>query len=605
MKRVIGIVILMFGICTQMFAQEFTASVSKRNISTGERFRLTYTIRNRNIESLTLPKLSDFSVVGGPYQSTSTQIINGAVSSTSSIAYDLVANTPGNYLIGGAVMKSDGKSYTSNALEITVVKGTAQTPNNAPRQDPFNPFGNQTQKQETARTHSKDDLFVLTILNKNSAYPGEPITVTYKIYSQYPQINIEEIKFPDYKDAWINELKESGDKNFSREVYNGRNYNVAVLQKSLFIPQRAGDIDIKAVTARVLVQYTERSGNFWEDFFGGGKTKQQRIDVSGNPVTLKVKSFPENGKPSGFKGATGDFKMEVSMDKNSISVNDALNIKLKISGSGNLNLIDAPDVEFPNAFESYDPKSSEKITAKADGITGSKTFDYLLVARTPGEYKINPIAFSYFNPKTAQYQTVYSDTLYIEVKGDAAGGTVYNPEGNVTENLAEDIRYIKTESLKQNVFTGFFGSLVFVILFPLLVVLTMLLWLFRTKIWDFRNDTTRKKVREADSVAVKRLRKAAELQKSGNRTAFYEECYRTVIQYLQDSLDVELASLSGSKVGEALKKKNIREELGKEASEILSACEFSRFAPAGSGSELADFHTRCIQFITQMEERKS
>jgi hypothetical protein len=483
------------------------------------------------------------------------------------------------------------------------VKGTAQTPGNVPRQDPFNPFGSQPPKQETARTPGKDDLFVLAILNKNSAYPGEPVTVTYKIYSQYPQINIEEIKFPDYKDAWIYELKESGDKNFSREVYNGRNYNVAVLQKSLFIPQRAGNIDIKAVTARVLVQYTERSGNFWEDFFRGGITKQQRIDVSGNPVTLKVKSLPEKGKPSDFKGATGDFKMEVSLDKNSISVNDALNIKLKISGSGNLNLVDAPNVEFPNAFESYEPKSSEKITVRADGITGSKTFDYLLIARTPGQYKINPIAFSYFNPKTAQYKTVYSDTLYIEVKGDAAGGTVYNPERNVTENLAEDIRYIKTEPLKQNPFTGFFGSLVFVILFPFLVLLTVFLWFFRTKIWDFRNDTTRKKVREADSVAVKRLRKAAELQKSGDRAAFYEECYRAVIQYLQDSLDIELASLSGSKVGEALKKKNIPEELGKEASEILSVCEFSRFAPAGSGSELANFHTRCIQFITKMEER--
>lgn len=598
--------VLSVMLATGVLAQDFTASLSRSKVGVGERFRLTYLVRNRNIEKLTLPPLNDFSLVGGPYNSTSTQIVNGSYSSSSSVAYDFVCTKPGKYTIGGATLKSGGQSFTSNALTLEVSKdavgGNAQQAQ--PRQDPMQPFGGQQQQPTQEVKITGKDLFIVTSLSKSSVYPGEAVTVTYKIYTRFQQVSFEDIKFPEYYDAWMQELKNTGDKAFSRESYNGQMYNMATLQQTLFIPQRAGNFDIKPVTATVLVQFVERSGNFWEDFFNGGRVRQERKEVTGNPTVLRVKEFPEAGKPVDFNGATGNFTMEVKADKNSVAVNDALTVKVTISGDGNLSLFDAPKPAFPSSFEAYDPKESENVTAKPGGISGSKTFEYLLIPRAPGEYILDPVTFSFFNPQTGKYNTLTSDSIPVKVTGNATGGAVVGASGREMENLSDDIRYIKKEFDPSNTLSGYFPSVGFVALFGLLLLTTVVLWFARTKIWDLRNDTDRKKIRVADSVAVKRLKKAEGFLQKGNKSEFYEECYRAVIQYLQDRQGIELTATSAEKLKASLLQKGSSEELATEAGNIIAACELARFAPPGTASELTDFHHRCIRFISNMEKKK-
>lgn len=598
---------ILLALCVSMaaWAQDFSASLSSKKAGVGQRFRLTYIVKNKNIEKLTLPQLSDFSVVGGPYQSSSTQIINGNYSMSSSIAYDFVCNKPGKYIIGGATLRSGGQNFTSNSLEIEITKepqGNQRQQQQQQRQDPFGGFGQQPQQQVPDVQVTKKDLFIVTSLSKNAVYPGEPVTVTFKLYTRFPQVNIEDIKFPEYKDAWMNELKESGDKAFSREVYNGQTYNMAVLQKSLFIPQLPGNLDIKPVTAQVLVQFTQRSGNFWEDFFNGGRVRQERLSVTGNNTVLKVKDYPENGKPASFNGATGDFTMKVETDRDSIAMNDAITLKMTVSGSGNLSLLAAPELKLPNVFEVYDPKSSENISVKPGGATGSKTFEYLVIARSPGKYKLNPIEFSYFNPSTGKYITLFSDTISLKVSGNASAGMVVGANQNI-ENLTDDIRYIKSDITYSDHLNVFFPSVLFFFLLGILLVAMFVLWFFRTKIWDLRNDTDRKKMRVADSVAVKRLKKAEERLQKGDKSGFYEECHKAVIQYLQDRKGLELTSVSAEKIKQFLLEKDVPESMALEASAIISDCEFARFSPPGSAAELTDFHTRCIRFISTMEKK--
>ncbi len=603
LRKLLFILTVLLQVLPNANAQDFSASVSKQIVANGERFRLTYLVKNRPVESLTPPRFSDFSVVGGPYQSSSTQIINGQMSSSVSVSYDLVGNKPGSYIIGGAVLKSGGKNYTSNEVQVEVTKDQApQTQQNRQNQ---NPFGQPEPQQQPARTAGdKNDLFVITSLSKNSAYPGEAITVTYKIYTRFPQIQIEEIKFPEYKDAWVNELKESGDKSFSRENYNGQAYNVAVLQRTLFTPQRAGEIAVKPVTARVFVQYQERSGNFWEDFFGGARTRQERREVTGNPVTLKVKDYPTASRPEEFSGATGDFKMEVSTDRNSLPVNDALTLKIKISGKGNFTLLDVPKLNLPDVFESYDPKVSEKISAKSDGVSGSKTFEIVLIPRIPGNFQIPPVRFSFFDPISASYKTLASDTFTIQVTGDAAGGMVYNPgSGGKTESLAEDIRYLKTDYKPSFRFIFAFPGVGFWVIFVFSLIGTGILWIFRTRIWDFRKDGERRILKQAESVAVKRFKKAETLLRSGNTGAFYQECYHALGQYLRDRFRIPLSEISSARIRQVLANQGFPTDLVAEASSLLDTCEMARFAPGGTVSELSDFHKRCIQLITQMDKK--
>jgi hypothetical protein len=586
-------------------AQDFTASVSKSVVASGERFRLSYVVRNKNMEGLTLPKMTDFSVVGGPYQSSSTQIINGNVSSSVSVSYDLVCTKPGSYILGGATLKSGGKTFTSNEVEIQITKEKApQNQQNRPAQDPFNPFGQPEPKQQNRPTDRKNDLFVVTQLSKNSAYPGEAVTVTYKIYTRFQQIQLEEIKFPEYTNAWVNELKESGDKSFSRETYNGQTYNVAVLQKTLFIPQKPGDISIKPVTARVLVQYQERSGNFWDDFFGGGSVRQERREVSGNPVTLKVEDYPEKNRPLSFSGATGDFTMSVTADRTTLPVNDALTLLIKLSGKGNFSLLDVPRLNLPDAFESYEPKINEKVTPKSDGISGYKTFELVLVPRNPGVYQIPPVEFSYFNPATGSFKTLFSDTLKVEVTGDAAGGMVYDPgTGGGTQSLAEDIRYLKTTVSSPSGFFASFPGVFFWLMFVLLFLGTLLMWFFRTRIWDRRNDFAGSVFRKAESVAVKRFKKAGQLLTQGDKNAFYEECYHALSHYLRDRYQIPLSEISSSRILPMALERKWSEGLVSELAGLLETCEMARFAPGGSPSELSDFHKRCIHLIAQLENK--
>lgn len=591
---------------TASWAQDFSASLSRSKVGAGERFRITYSVRNRNIEKLTLPPLNDFSLVGGPYQSNATQIINGNYSSTATVAYDFVCTKPGKYSIPGAVLKSGGQSFTSNALTLEVSKepvagGNTQAQS---RQDPTQAFGGQPQQPTQDVKITGKDLFIVTSLSKSSVYPGEAVTVTYKIYTRFQQVSFEDIKFPEYPDAWMLELRGSGDKAFSRETYDGQVYNVATLQQMLFVPQRAGNFDIKPVTASVIVQFMQRSGNFWEDFFNGARVRQERKEVTGNPVVLRVKEFPEAGKPTDFNGATGNFTMAVKTDKNAVPVNDALTLSVTISGEGNLSLFDAPKPVFPSSFEAYDPKASEKVTAKAGGTSGSKTFDYLLIPRAPGEYVLEPVKFSFFDPKTGRYNTLVSDSIAVKVTGDATGGAVVGASGTQLENLADDIRYIKKEFDASDALSGYFPGFGFIGLFGVLLLATVTLWFARTKIWDLRNDTDRKKIRVADSVAVKRLKKAEEFLRKGNKSEFYEACYRAVVQYLQDRKGIELTSVSVEKLQAALLQQGVSEELASEAGNIIGVCELARFAPPGTASELTDFHHRCIRFISNMEKKK-
>jgi hypothetical protein len=603
MKQLGLLFFISFTFQTVLLAQDFTASVSKSVVASGERFRLSYLVRNKNIEGLTLPRMTDFSVVGGPYQSSSTQIINGNMSSANSVSYDLVCTKPGSYIIGGATLKSGGKTYTSNEVEIQVTREKApQNRPSRPAQDPFNPFEQPEPKQQNTASDGKNDLFILTFLSKNTAYPGEAVTVTYKIYTRFQQIQLEEIKFPEYTNAWVNELKESGDKSFTRETYNGQTYNVAVLQKTLFIPQKSGDIAIKPVTARVLVQYQERSGNFWDDFFGGGRMRQERREVSGNSVTLKVKDYPEKDKPLSFTGATGDFAMSVTADRTTLPVNDALTLLIKISGKGNFSLLDVPRLNLPDAFESYEPKINEKANPKSDGISGYKTFELVLVPRNPGVYQIPPVEFSYFNPATGSYKTLFSDTLKLEVTGDAAGGMVYDPgTGGGTQSLAEDIRYLKTDYSSPSGFFASFPGILFWLLFGMLFLVTLFVWLFRIRIWDRRNDFAGAVFRKAESVAVKRFKKAARMLTQGDKNAFYQECYHALSHYLRDRFQIPLSEISSSRILPLASERKWPEGLASELIVLLETCEMARFAPGGSPAGLSDFHQRCIRLISQLE----
>lgn len=587
-------------------AQEFSTTLSHKKVSAGQRFTLTYTVQNYKMDKLVLPKLDEFRLVGGPNEQTSTFILNGRPETSYMLSYDFVCDKPGTYTIPGATLKSGRKTYTSNSLKLQVTAGGKQQPatggGNRTQPDPIVSFGGGQPQPEESITEEdlKKNLSLEALINKTSIYPGEAVTVTHNFYTLYRRFNFAGGKFPEYRNALSIELAKRQDIDLRRVPYRGKVYSMCTLSQILLIPQKPGKISINPASLAVTVEVVRRTGDAWVDLFGGMVTTEL-VGVSSNPLSLNVKEFPEAGKPLNFKGAVGQFALEVSLDKNTVWVNDALTLRVTLSGKGNLNLVDAPKLVFPSAFEAYSPTVSDKIKMHADsGIYGSKTFEYVLMPRDSGTYRLPAVQFSYFDPQTEKYNTITSDSLGVRVsipEGVALTGHIRNGEQE------EVLLPIKRGFDTGDTGSGFFPPLWFAAVFGALFMATLVLWFARTKIWDLRADTGRRKVRMAHGTALQRLGQAGEIASKGNTSAFYEACYRALVQYLQDRMDVELSAVTADKLAAHLRQKGISEVLATEAAGIVAVCETARFAPSGVGTQPADFKNRCIRFINDMEKQ--
>ncbi|MEK6616210.1 MAG: BatD family protein, partial [Bacteroidota bacterium] len=378
-----------------LFAQKFTASVNKNKIAVGEVFQLDFSI-NASGKSFSPPSFSDFTIYSGPNQSTSMQIINGSMSQSITLSYYLAAKKEGTFTIGSASITVGNNTLQSNAITIEVVKGgnTQQT---------------QTQSQggtqdKTSGKANSENLFAKTFVSKSKVYAGEQIVITHKVYTRMNLKGFQNVKFPSYNSFWAQEVGRNTQYEVTTENVNGVAYNVVEIKKAFLFAQRSGKIEIEPMEVECVVR--EKSGKrndpfsqfFGNDpFFGFDSYKDVLYTVKSNAVTMEVVPLPEANKPVDFPGAVGNFSMNATIDKDKVKANEGVTLKITISGKGNLKLIDAPKMNFPDEIERYDPKTNENISVSGSGVSGSKTFEYLIIPRYEGIYKIQPCSFNYFD----------------------------------------------------------------------------------------------------------------------------------------------------------------------------------------------------------------
>lgn len=610
MKRLLYLLILAL-LPTLSWAEDVSfRAEAPAQVVIGKPFQLRYTV-NQRARDLQAPEFTDFDFLAGPYSSTSssTSFVNGKRSSsfTQTYTYTLAANKVGTFTISPATIRVDGDTYTSNGVRIEVLPEDEQP---ASSQQPSG-TSRQSSQSQASTSAGGDNIFIRTIVNKTTVHEQEALVLSYKLY--FAGVDVAQFtnntKLPEF-DGFLKQEIEQGEIQTELEHYNGRNYQTAVLYQTLLYPQHSGDIKIEPAQfeAVLRVQVRQQVRSIFDDFFGSYTNVTRALTAPG--VTIHSEALPK-GKPANFSGGVGQFSLTGDISATELKANDAVTVRLTIQGAGNMKMLKSPAIDWPEGFETYDPKVTNKLKQTTQGMNGTREIEYLAIPRSAGTYSIPAVTFSYFDTRDNQYKTlsVGGWTLHIarsESEGEQTAVVQNYVNKEDIKQLGTDIRYITTgelqgeESRSSNVVFGTWTYRLCFIL-PLLIAVVLFI-VFRRRIAE-NADRVRMRYKKANKVAQKRLREAKKAMDNADKTTFYEAIERAAWTYLSDRLSIPTANLNKDNIESILRGKNVDDTLIAEVREVLSVAEQARYAPT-TNSDMEQLYSRTATLINQLENQK-
>ena len=588
----INSLLILFLITVSSFAQvQFNAKTSHTAVKTGDRFQVQFSA-NAQMSNFKAPNLgSNFRVLSGPNESTQMSWVNGKTSHQISYSYILMAVKEGDFTIGAASATIEGKTYKTKPFKVNVGKGVK-----------VNQGGNSSQQSNSKQANTSDDLYIKSSVSKRKVYQGEQIIATYQLYTRVNISGNELVKSADLNGFWSQEI-DLGESQWRQEIIGGYRWHIATIRKIVLFPQRSGELEIDPLEMKFLVQQrVQNSGrqSVFDQFFG--RVENVEYSLKSKPIKITVLPHPTS-KPDNFNGAVGNLDMTVDVSANEVKANEAINIKVKISGKGNINLIDAPKIDFPSDFEIYDPKVIDKTSTTANGVSGHKEFDFLVIPRNKGTYNLPPITFSYFNPSTKKYKTITSEPININVlKGEAGSeNMVYTGNKEDIKVLGNDIRYIHTQDITPtNTNNSFYGSLSFYLLLLLAPILFIVAFVFRNKFRIAQSDVVGMKSKKANKVATKLLSAAKQSLSENNKNEFYENVSKALFGYIGDKLNIEVSELNQNNIKDKLIAISVAEQTITTLIETIELCDMARFAPVSVSEQ--EVYNKAESIINQIEQ---
>ena len=561
MKKILLSIILFFGLFITN-AQTLTVTTDKNPALVGEQILIKFTV-NAKAKDFKSPNFQGLRILSGPNSSSSSSysFVNGESKSeiTTTYSYYVSASKEGNYTISSASVNANKKTISSNPLTIKVVKGKKQENNNIEK-----------------------NLFITVNTTKKNIIVGEQIIVSYKLHTRLELENTELSQLPNLNGFWKKDLESSS--RFKREVIDGIPYNTAIIKKTVLTAQKSGKLEIDPIKVTCSIRITNQRNRRdpFANFFNTYNVKEEII--SSKKITINVKDLP-SPKPSNFSGGVGNFEISSKTDKNELNANDALTYTIKLTGTGNIELIKPFVIDFPKDFEVYDPKITEKIF-QGGNKRSIKTFEYLLIPRYKGDYKIPSYNFSFFDTKQKKYVTKKTQVHNINVLKSN------NDEGNITsfsqqkiESINNDINYIKNSTIFSEKTNQTISLNVLYFLFFLPLILMVLLSI----ILSFRNknplNLIDKKHKLAKKIASKRLKKAKEFLNTKNYDGFYEEIEKSLWGYFSDKFKVDIINLSKDSINDYFTKYEISKDVKNQFIDLINSCELERYSPASNKSE--------------------
>lgn len=652
----VGLVLLLAVLGCEALAQDavFSANASSSKIGVQDQIQVDYRIENvSNLRSISKPDFKDFVVIGGPFssQSSNISIVGNKMVQSQSLthSYVLQPKKTGTLSIPPAVAKdAAGNVYESNGLAVQVVNGSLATRQQNRQYDPFDdphndPFAaimqqrrqamqhrqQQRQQEQTAQINEEDiykNLFIKVTVDKTKAFVGEQITASYKLYARLP-MNVAISKLPSLNGFWTQDFILPGRGNIKpeEEIIDGKRFQVFLLKKSALFPQQIGTLTLDPAEAegqaRIITQVRQRNplaglfdddpffqqfGSlmmndpfFNDDFFSSAAYKDVPVKLKSAPVKIQVLPLPDKEKPADYGNAVGSFNISATADKKSLTTDDALTYTIRITGTGNLKLIEAPKLPLPNGLSTYDPQVVDTITGRTTAITGSKIINYTISPNVPGDYEIPAVPFSYYDPQSGSYVTLQTEPIKIQVAEGKGYKTELSKNRALTDihpNAGSPINGWKLQS-KPLFFTVGYWSMYAL---PLLTFLSLLAWKRRDD--KQSSNTAQLRTRRANKVALRRLKTAQNLLQHNNRAGFYEEVSKAIWLYLSDKLSIPLSALSRDNAQEALTTKQVSPALMNSISAIMDECETALYAPGTGNTKMQQTYAEAVQIISKLEE---
>jgi hypothetical protein len=596
MKRILSILILIINISA--FAQtQFVAQVSKNSLGINERLRVDFAM-NEDGDNFSPPAFEGFRVIGGPNQSVSYQWVNGRKSFEKTYSYYLMPLKKGVVVIKPASIEINGQLYKTNPVKVTIGNAVQE------ERDPYNPYQQQQQQQQQQQTYAgKEGVDLVAEISNPNPYLNEPITVVYKIYVSNRSAvgGWKELDNPKYSNFWSQNI-DIKQLQVQQGKYKGEDYRFAVLRKTVLYPQKSGKLEIAPLSLDIEVEVP--TGQV--DFFGRPIMKIGSKKVSAGARIINVKPLPESGKPSDFTGAVGSFDFKVVPSKTKLKNGESLDLKVEVSGKGNLKLFTLPKPIIPSSLEMYDPVHKENVTTPLTGMTGSISDSYTIIPEFKGTYPIQPLSFSYFDLGSKTYKTITSKPINIEVLD---GPTVANNNPTTTNSNKTKVASNTTFGfikLKTNLIdvkkSDFLGSVSFYALLFLSFLLIPLVMVIRKKKEAIDGDVRGNKIKLSNKLAKKYL---SEAQKQiNNKEPFYISLEKAMHNFLKAKLHIETSEMSKDKIRSFLLAKNANEGTVNQFIALTESCEFARYAPSTSTSIQNDYDLAVV-IISELEKQIS
>jgi len=602
--------VLLFSFISSAIAQEITVK-APQSVYEGDNFTVNFVI-NDKASDFKGPNFKGFSLNYGPSTSSSTSMsfINGQMSRKveTSFSYSLTADVVGSFTVGAATCKVDGKQISSKPFTIKVEKLSKQAQQQRQQQRQqqqqraYDPWGRQQQQQQQSEPTKLDDktLFARASISKTNPYQGEQVIITYKIYTQVSISQFAIDKLPGNKGFWAEDLSVGSQVKQYDETIDGRQYKVVEIRRGALFAQESGKLTIEPLDLNVLAmvqRQRRRTGSIWDLFDDPFFNPAQAVEkpLSTNRLKVNVKQLPT--APEGFTGAVGRFDVTGGLNGNEVKANEALTYRVTVSGSGNLMLIQAPQPAFPSSFEVYEPQIVDNIKKNDNGVSGSRTFEWVIIPRSQGQYTIPEMEFVYFDPSAGHYKTYKIAAQEVDVaRGD---GRATAPGKDDVQLLNRDINYIHPSpahmgnlSYTQN------AGWLFWLVAALIVVGAIATVFIVGRRREQMKDVAGMRMKRATRLAVKRLRRAASYLGTSNQNSFYEEIYKAIWGCLSDKYNIPLSQLSRESVSERLAEKNVSEEQQASIMQLLQDVDMARFAPGDAAEHMQAVYDKALEMIS-------
>lgn len=533
---------------------KFDVSVSKSKLGLNERLRVDF-VMNQNGDNFSPPKFENFQIIGGPNQSIKTSYVNGERSFSKTYSYFLKPLKKGTLKISQASIEIDNETYKSLPIEVTITDSVKQ-PSDA-----------------VTQYYNDDDIELRALISKGSPFLNEPITVVYKLYYKAP-INISdarETETPKFKDFWSQTIKIPQLK-VQREVYKGQNYNVVEWRKVVLYPQRVGELEISPLSLNLVLDVPTDK----RDFFGNVIYDQTSQLISTGMRRINVKNLPNQGKPDSFTGAVGEFEFDVILNKNSLRATESFQAELKVKGSGNLKLFDLPNILVPNSMELFEPEREELINTNLSGMSGSISKLFTIIPRFQGNFPIEEVEFSYFNPETEKYKILKSPRLTIDVfDGPALSNSITNDNSNII-TADDSFRFIKIKgNLKEIKNDIFFESKLFYALVasPFAFLLSLFAFtIYRRK----RKESSYELIRIEERQINKMIDSAKDA--IGDKILFYDKIEKAIIKSLIVKFSIRMESLNKDKIQQIGQEKGLLRNDITLIIKLIENCEKAKYS---------------------------